>query len=115
MSSARVGVPVPGQTPRRINFDQYVRQVCVVQNSATQRLLRWLLLPKLQHDEERRRPPRVCQLTRGAKYLTGYRDAAFDRRVGPVGHDQLRERSEARALFGWQPDKTGSEMWSILI
>src|SRR5579863_10447771 len=57
-SSPRVGMPVPPQPPRRINFDKDVRYPRIVENAATQHLFRLRFIPKLQHDEKRRRPTR---------------------------------------------------------
>jgi hypothetical protein len=84
-------MPVPRQTPRRINFDQDVRYARIVENAATQHLFRLRFMPKLQHDEKRRRPVLSCQFAGGTKHLSRYRYAAFDRRVSAVRHDQLRK------------------------
>src|ERR1041385_4028674 len=108
-------MPVPSQTPGRINVDENVRYVCVVENSATQLLFRVLLMPKLQHDQNRRCPVRSCQFVSGTNYFLRYPYTAFDRRVAAVRHDQLRQRPDPRAAFGWKPDKTRPEMRSVLV
>jgi hypothetical protein len=51
VGGARIGVPVPRQTPRRINIDPQIRYARVVQYSATQHLFGPLFMPKLQHDK----------------------------------------------------------------
>src|SRR6266496_3025823 len=58
---------------------------------------------------------RACQITCGAKLLSSHRHTAFNRRVGAVRHDQLRERRDTRALLSRQPDKSWTKVRSILI
>src|SRR5258708_9232992 len=84
-------MPVPRQTPRRINLDQDVRYARIVENAATQHLFRLGFMAKLQRDEERRRPVRSCQFAGCTKHLSCYRYTAFDRRVSAIRPDQLRE------------------------
>jgi len=62
-------MPVPRQTPRRINFDQDVRYARIVENAATQHLFGLGFMPKLQHDEKRRRPVCSCQFAGCTKHL----------------------------------------------
>ena len=84
-------MPVPRQTPRRINFDQDVRYARIVENAATQHLFRLGFMLKLQHDEERRRPVRSCQFAGCTKHLSRYCYTAFDGRVSAVWYEQLGE------------------------
>src|SRR5207249_499806 len=86
-SGARVGMSIPSETPRRINVDQDVRYVSVVENPATQSLFRLRLMPELQHDEQRRCPVRSRQFAGGTKHLLGHGYAAFDGRIGAVRYD----------------------------
>src|SRR5882724_13088921 len=89
-SSPRVGMSVPRQTPRRINFDQEVRYARTVENAATQHLFSLPFMPKLQDDEKRRRSAGSCEFAGGMKHLLRYRYTAFDGRVSAVRHEQLR-------------------------
>src|SRR6266536_5491956 len=86
-SGARVGMSIPSETPRRINIDEYIRYVRVVENPATQHLFRLRLMPKLQHDKKRSRSVRSCQFAGRTKHLLGHGYAAFDSRIGAVRYD----------------------------
>ncbi|HEX6772198.1 MAG TPA: hypothetical protein VF126_09255 [Acidobacteriaceae bacterium] len=66
MSRTCVGVPVPRQTPCRINLNQYVRQAGVIYDPATQGLFGRFFVAELQHDQERHRPMCSRQFTGGA-------------------------------------------------
>ena len=114
-SCASVGVSVPRQTPGWVNLDHKVRETCIVENPATQHLLRRIFLAELQHDNERRRSMCARQLTGGLKHLTGHVDTALDRRVCAVRNKQFSERSQPRAVLSRKPDETWREMRSILI
>src|SRR4051812_414114 len=98
-------MPIPRQAPRRIDVHEDVRYVRVVENLATQRLLRLRFVSKLQHDEKRYGSVRSSQFTGGTKHLLCDSYAAFDGGFGAIGHDQLRQRCESRMLLGREPYK----------
>ena len=114
MRSVRVWVPIPGQSPIRIEVHEHGWDV-VGQDALPNRPLEVVLSSKLRDKHKR------CRLTSPGKFdhrhecLMRYANAPFDGRVAAVGHQQPSKRHQPRLVLRSVPDEPRPEMRAILI
>lgn len=83
---------IPRQPPARIDRHEQVRQGGLVEDPLAQPRFDRFLSAELRYDDERRGIPRAGELDSRAEDFARDRDAALDRLVAAVRHDEAGQR-----------------------
>src|SRR5438045_8348700 len=111
----RIGMTIVANPPRRIEFHEHVRKCRLIENPLTKRELARLFFAELRNENQRRGAAGTREIDRRAKHFTRDFDAALDRFIAAITQQALRDRREAPALRGRQPDEMRAEVRTIVV
>jgi hypothetical protein len=84
-------VHVPWNLPPIVEFHEHVGQSSVIENPSPERPFNVILSIELRHDDERRGAACGGEGRSCAKHFGRHANAALDRRLAAIRHDQRRK------------------------